>query len=162
MRQVDGKNAKCIDSSYNPTDHYYANLYWPGGPAAGLSDWDANNDGKYNESTWAQSPATNNPDNVDGYPHVAVGRLPAHTAQDVANYVQKVVDYEEGLRLRSVDAFAFLSDSNLGGTREACDAIIADSKIGTLANAEVRRFTGNSPQPTPHYLRIGTVRLAAK
>jgi len=148
VRQPDGGVAEGLDGTYNPTDNYYANLYWPGGQATGVSDWDGNNDGKYNESIWALSPATNNPDNVDGYPHVAVGRVPAHTAQDVANYVQKVLEYEEGLRIRCINAFSFLSDDKLGDSRQACDNIIASSKIESVANAEVRRLYGNTPPNT--------------
>jgi hypothetical protein len=145
VRQQDGGAAEGMDGSYNPTDNYYANLYAPGGQAAGFSTWDANGDGKYNESAWALSPAINNPDNVDGWPHVAVGRVPAHTTQDVVNYVRKVIDYEDGLRSKCIEAFTFLSDSQLPGSSEACDNVIKLSKIEGIANAEVRRFYGNLP-----------------
>ena len=81
---------------------------------------------------------------MDGYPHVAVGRVPAHIAQDVANYVRKVIEYEEGLRAKCINAFSFLSDHILPGSREACDNIINLSKIDSLANAEVQRFYGSN------------------
>jgi len=132
VRQQDGGAAEGLDGTYNPTDNYYANLYAPGGKSAGFSTWTGNSDGKYNESIWALSPATNNPDNVDGFPHVAVGRVPAHTAQDVTNYVRKVIEYEEGLRARCINAFSFLSDHGLSGSREACDSIINLSKIDSF------------------------------
>ena len=125
IRQPDGGAKEGMTGTYNRTDNYYANLYRPGGKAAGFSDWDENRDGKYNEQIWSLSPATNNPDGVDGYPHVAIGRVPAHTIGDIANYVQKVVEYEEGLRARAINAFSFLCDNDPGlGSRQRCEDVI--------------------------------------
>jgi hypothetical protein len=137
-----------LDGTYNPTDFYYANLYRPGGRTAGLSDWDVNNDGKYNESQWVEASAeAYNPDKVDGYMHVAVGRIPAHTVNDVTNYVSKVIDYEEGLRIRSIDDFTFLSDDSLDSSGRANDSIILQSSIENLQNANVKRFLVNTSPP---------------
>jgi Peptidase family C25/Repeat of unknown function (DUF346) len=137
-----------LDGTYNPTDYYYANLYLRGGKAAGLSDWDANNDGKYNEEKWvADSAETYNPDQVDGYPQIAVGRVPTHTVDDVINYMRKVIDYEEGLRARSVDAFTFLSDNELDSSGSASDSIISQSNIENLPNADVKKFLANISPP---------------
>ncbi len=170
VKQSDGGATEGMSGTYNPTDHYYANLYNVGGPAAGVSDWDANKDGLYNLSTWTYdqalvdgSPRTNNPDQVDGYPHVAVGRIPAHTVQDVQNYVQKVIEYELGMRARLIPAFAFLCDQELPGSPEACDGMIASSSIESLPSAEVSKLWANvaktAPPPPPwlSWDRFGSV-----
>ena len=145
VRQPDGGAFEGMDGTYNPDDNYYANLYLPEDKLAGFSDWDANNDGKYNEQVWSQSPAAQNPDNVDGYPHVAIGRIPAHTIDDVSNYVQKVIEYEEGLRVSSKDVFSFICDDKLPESQGVCDNIISFGHIETFENAEVRRLYGNPP-----------------
>lgn len=81
-----------------PSDLYYANLYHHTGKYPRLSpgsfdNWDANGNGLYNEMTWLDT-TDPNPDNVDGYPDVAVGRVPAHSAADVTAYVKKIISYE--------------------------------------------------------------------
>ncbi len=142
VRQPNGGSDSGLDGTYNPTDNYYANLYWPGGQT--VSNWDGNNDGKFNESIWADSPKTYNPDKVDGYPHVAVGRIPAHTVIDVKNYVQKVIEYEEGMRMRSIHSFSFLSDQELEGSREGCENVVNFSQISAIPNVEIQKFHGNA------------------
>lgn len=97
--------------SYRATDLYYANLYHHHGSsdlAGGFSTWDANRDGKFNESRWLVSAYDFNPDDVDGYPDVAVGRLDVSMPADLAKYVQKVVAYES-VRMNA-DASAFFAD----------------------------------------------------
>jgi hypothetical protein len=140
-----------LDGTYNPTDFYYANLYKAGGKIAGLSDWDENKDGKYNEEVWiAGSTQSHNPDKVEGYLEVAVGRIPAHTVQDVVNYVTKVIEYEEGLRARSVNALSFLSDNNLDSEGKQGDSIISRSNIETLPNSGINKFLANATNVLPH------------
>jgi Peptidase family C25/Ricin-type beta-trefoil lectin domain len=83
--------------SYRATDLYYANLYHHrphSDLAGGFSNWDANHDGAYNESRWLVSAYDFNPDDVDGYPDVAVGRIDVSQPGDLAKYVQKVIAYE--------------------------------------------------------------------
>ena len=77
------------DGDYVPSDNYYVNLYHHGGTYPSMTkgpfdDWDANGNGLYNEGTWVDmnSLTKTNPDNVDGYPDLAVGRVPAHTVAD--------------------------------------------------------------------------------
>jgi hypothetical protein len=139
-----------LDGTYNPTDFYYANLYKPGGQAAGFSDWDANKDGKYNEEKWVSGTTeTYNPDKVEGHLDVAVGRIPAHTVNDVTNYVIKVVEYEEGLRVRSINALSFLSDNNLDTSGQKSDAIVSQSGIEALPFSDIKRFLANTTAPLP-------------
>src|SRR5258706_2838335 len=80
-----------LDGTYNPSELYYANLYQghaPGSVAGdpmaiqdsgAFSSWDANGNGHYNEQHWNDDAVSYNPDQVDGCPDVALGRLPAHT-----------------------------------------------------------------------------------
>jgi hypothetical protein len=153
-------NISGLDGTYNPTDFYYANLYKSGGQAAGFSDWDANKDGKFNEELWlGGSTQRHNPDQVEGFLDVAVGRIPAHTAQDVTNYVIKVIEYEEGLRMRGNDAFTFLSDNALDTSGQTSDSIITEAGLETLPNANVTRFLANttSPMPSPKWQKMDSV-----
>jgi Peptidase family C25/IPT/TIG domain len=96
-RPIMDASSGVADGSYLPSDLYYANLYHHplpfNGTTGAFDNWDANGNGEYNEGTWVD-PANLNPDNVDGIPDVAVGRVPAHTAADVQAYVNKIISYE--------------------------------------------------------------------
>ena len=142
--QGDGGSLEGMTGTYNPTDNYYANLYRVGGSTAGFSDWDGDGDGRYAEQIWGVSPVTHNPDAVDGYPHVSLGRVPAHTRLDVENYVHKLIEYEEGLRSRTIDVCSFLNDNDAGlQSRQKSDDVISFSGIATRTGAKVQRLQGN-------------------
>jgi hypothetical protein len=53
---------------------------------------------------------------VDGYPDVAVGRVPAHTLQELGVYLDKVVAYEAAADVRGPRPFLFLADGNYSGS----------------------------------------------
>lgn len=150
VRQPNGGADSGLDGTYNPSDNYYANLYRPGTTV--VSDWDGNGDGKYNETLWPESPSAYNPDGADGYPHVAVGRVPAHTTEEMTNYVQKVIEYEEGMRMRAVNAFSFLSESNSATSKlnapESADDIASQARLNTLPLFEQLKKQGSV---TPQY-----------
>jgi Peptidase family C25/LGFP repeat len=96
---------------YSPTDFYYADLYG-GDLAAGPYEWrpevplgstptwiepeswDANGDDRFNEHHWASDTADFNPDQVQAIPWIAVGRVPAHSPDQAAVYLTKVIAYE--------------------------------------------------------------------
>lgn len=102
--------------SYRATDLYYANIYHHRGGsdlAGAFSSWDANHDGRFNESRWLVSAYDFNPDDVDGYPDVAVGRLDVSKPDDLVKYVQKVVAYET-VRMNA-DGSTFFADELYGG-----------------------------------------------
>src|SRR5262249_1259646 len=85
--------------SYNYTDHYYSNLFRnhnPDGSSAGVLDtWDGNGDGWFNTEYWdGENAEVANPDGVDGYPDVSVGRVPVSTTTDMDAFVNKVIAYE--------------------------------------------------------------------
>jgi hypothetical protein len=114
--------------SYIQSDLYYANLYHHAGDYPHLINgvfdtWDANGNGLYNEA-WMDNelPIANptggldtdyNPDNVDGYPDVAVGRIPARNTSDVQKYVAKVIAYETRAAPRN-PIFTFVADEPYG------------------------------------------------
>lgn len=122
---MDKKENSCrwLDGTYNPSDFYYANL-WRDHQIAGngqvthsgvFDDWDKNSDGKYNEQLWKEGTGkTYNPDQVDGYPDISVGRLPAHSVSDVRLYVDRVIRYET--TKMDEQNFTFLTDKNQNGS----------------------------------------------
>ena len=83
-----------LDATYNPTDHYYADLL--GDDDGAFNKWDNPSapDRRYNEQLWLTSAYTYNPDGVKGRPDVVVARVPAHTVDELRTYVQKVIAYE--------------------------------------------------------------------
>lgn len=74
---------------YQPCDLYYADLFKADGS---FENWDGNNNGLY--AQLEISAIDNNIDKVDWRPDVALTRVPASTATEVDNYVEKVVHYE--------------------------------------------------------------------
>jgi hypothetical protein len=92
--------------AYYAGDLYYADLYKQDGT---FDNWDYNGNHIYGQLHGEYF--TNDPiniDRIDMIPDVAVGRLPAHTVQDVENYVTKVIDYE----------FSTYEEERLGTTTE--------------------------------------------
>jgi hypothetical protein len=128
-----------IDGTYIPSDLYYANLYHHPLPANGSTigyydTWDANGNGLYNEGTWLDT--TNpNPDNVDGFPDVAVGRVTAHTAADITAFVYKIIQYENA---PPPFAGTFVADYLYPGATSLSDSIISGSAQLWATNAPVR------------------------
>jgi hypothetical protein len=75
---------------YQPCDVYYSSVREDF--TAGNLSWDGNGNGIYAEMAFGTD--TNNLDAVDWMPEVAVGRVPASTAEEVATYVAKIIRYE--------------------------------------------------------------------
>jgi len=81
-------------NSWIPTDLYYADLYKEGGA---FDNWDGNNNRIFCEMKSTEANPKNgliNMDNIDGYADIALGRVPADTAEEVQNYINKVIQYE--------------------------------------------------------------------
>jgi hypothetical protein len=127
-----------VDGVYAPSDLYYANLYrhrivrsrgievLPGP----FDDWDANRNGYYNETDWADPthpPPNPNPDRVDGYPDVVVARATAHSVADVTAYVNKIIRYETQHPQTSL--FTFVADGNYPGAAGRIDPIVAQARL---------------------------------
>jgi hypothetical protein len=120
----DGLWAGWHDGTYRPSDLYYASLYRGarnGKPV--FDDWDANRNGRFNEQQWGHELAvTYNPDRVDGYPDVAVGRIPVHRLEELQIYLKKVMAHEDVIaRSSGRRMFGFVADQHYEGGDEICD-----------------------------------------
>ena len=73
---------------YYPSDLYYADIYDGEGS---FSSWDSDGDGKYAEV----SGFSNDIEDMDMYPDVYLGKLPANNAAEVSAVVDKIIYYEE-------------------------------------------------------------------
>jgi len=127
-----------VDGVYVPSDLYYADLYHHKiarspkltvSPGA-FDDWDANRNGYYNESDWTnptKTPPDPDPDQVDGYPDIAVARATAHSAADVTVYVNKIIRYETQAAPNA--PFTFIADGNYPGAAGRVDPVVAKSGL---------------------------------
>jgi hypothetical protein len=89
--------------AYYACDFYYADLYRQDGS---FDNWDHNGNHLYGELHGEYFTASHmNIDRIDMVPDVAVGRLPASSLEEVANYVEKVASYEAALSSAAVDRF---------------------------------------------------------
>jgi hypothetical protein len=116
--------------SFNMSDLYYANLFRNhdayGNSTHQFEDWDFNGNGYFNEEYWGDAQGANrNPDQVDGYPDIALGRIPASSSNDMTTYVNKVLRYE-GWQQKSLSqtATGFFADCNY-----TADSITFDTRI---------------------------------
>ena len=140
-----------VDGDYISSDLYYANLYHHAlavfgsiqlAIPIGFDNWDANGNQLYNEGYWeANGP---NPDNVDGYPDVAVGRVPAHTASDVTAFVNKVIFYET--QPLNHWFFTFVGDGNYQPISLSTD-IVANSGLKAWDVFPLINPPANPPTP---------------
>jgi hypothetical protein len=128
------------------SDLYYANLYHHTGTdpvvSGAFDDWDANGNGLFNEAwmgNFPNLPSANpgglntalNPDNVDGYPDLAVGRVPARNVNDVAVYVQKIITYETTIAQKVAGTFTFVHDEIYGALNLTTDMVTASGLANT-------------------------------
>lgn len=91
------------DFVFSASDLYYADLY---NASEDFDDWDYDKNGWFGELWGANNLAAIGPinhDRLDMYPDVAVGRVPASTNEEVANYVQKVISYEKHAKIENAD-----------------------------------------------------------
>jgi hypothetical protein len=136
--------------TYNPSELYYANLYRDHVPGNLADDpvairhsdefdsWDGDGNGRFNEQHWNNDAVSYNPDRVDGCPDIALGRVPAHTPQEVRNYVAKVIRYESGDNSSAgFGHFTFVADKGYDGSQHLCDDIIADSIVRAFPKSSV-------------------------
>ncbi len=155
-------NDTWFDGGYNPADLYYANLFHhnPDNTPGDFDDWDADGDGKYNEQVWqfqgngdnqAMNVITYNPDNVDGYPDIALGRVPVHSVSDLDIFINKIIKYETGIVTKH-RGITFAAGSSYPGSNQLADQLLAYN------NSYFQNFTGaaniyrgfyNSTTPAP-------------
>jgi hypothetical protein len=82
------------------SDLFYENLYSGHAPgngseqhSGGIDNWDSNANGLFDESDWSNSATS--PDNVDGFPDIAIGRIPAYSESVLQGTLAKIVAYEK-------------------------------------------------------------------
>jgi hypothetical protein len=143
------------------SDLYYANLYSGHMPNYGFhgafDTWDANGDGLYNDQSWDNPLA--NPDNVDGFPDIAVGRIPAYSSTVLQTILTKIIAYENGPGLAGIyyglaaDAcypgYSGISDiaNSIGINQPGAFAEETDKTInGQLCNTAPNGWTTDTPQ----------------
>lgn len=88
---IDKRSDAAMNMAFYPTDIYYSALYKADGS---FDDWDGNKNGYFGELFGECHTGHVNVDNVSLDPVVAVGRIPASTAEEVTCYVNKVISYE--------------------------------------------------------------------
>lgn len=89
-----------------------------------------------------------NPDNVDGYPDVAVGRVTAHTADDVTAYVSKVLAYESTPPVPAT--VTFVADQQYPGSVSDVTGITSGSGLTrTIPANRLRYMLIENPKGNP-------------
>jgi len=138
------------NESFNPSDLYYADLYHHVGARAGqFDDWDANGNGIFDEEVWADTAYANNPDDVDGWPEVAVGRVPAHTTEQLGRYVDKVIRYETGQTpTLPITKAGFVADAYYGGATSLLEGLEHSTFLNGSAWKYGVNYDANNPPPS--------------
>jgi hypothetical protein len=173
---LDGPNA--TTHSFRAADLYYANLYSGHVPGTGFhgqfDNWDANGNGYYDEQTWNNPLA--NPDNVDGFPDIAVGRIPAYDAFSLTTILNKIIRYEEqnpvyhGSGFPPAGRFGWAADSCYGPTIGNGEYFFTETDIkdvqeiinssgarsATIFVEEVGQLGPNGPNNKPTLCQAGT------
>lgn len=144
------------DGDYIATDHYYACLFHTlGGPAKNdYDDWDANKNEKYNEEAWiwdtqkVPTPSNYNPDNVDGYPDLVVGRLPVHNTEELKIYLDKAIKYDNGQMLpQTKNGITFLAAGAYPTSDQLCEEVLSYNSIkDKIGEDNVLKFGFNFPE----------------
>ena len=139
--------------NFEAADLYYANLYhhtsvYPTTTTLGAFDtWDANRNGLYNEANWGGVPQAN-PDGVNGYPDVAVGRVTAHAVADVMAYVSKVIAYETAQPTST--QLTFVADQQYAGSTTDVGDIVSGSALSQhVTAAQIRYQLIENPKGNP-------------
>lgn len=120
-------------TKWYPSDLYYADLY---DEAYDFDDWDNNGNGIYGEMDFdgfaEQNLTKLNLDGINMYPDVMVGRVPSSTADEVATYVEKVIDYEfEAHNANWFERALWLVDGDFGDAdkKDRLDGYLPDFTI---------------------------------
>ena len=155
--QQRGVNNVPYQAWYTGADLYYANLYRkheaPRGSAvpdteSGFSDWDADGNQAYDDHHWDNDDVYDwNPDEVDGCPDVAVGRLPVQSEDQLRIYVDKVIAYETGPG--PPGRVAFLADKKYPTAETLMLRIAEDGELAANGLAVDRFGFGYAPGDHP-------------
>ncbi len=154
------------DGSYTPTDFYYANLFhhqFTGNfetfDMSKFDNWDDNGNGRYNEQVWEWdnsqldqnnplNSVTYNPDKVDAYPDIAVGRIPSHDANDLKIMLDKIEKYDNGMMLQqSKRGLTLAAGGTYPGSDYLLDGILNYNSVGnTVGQDYILKFGLNFPE----------------
>jgi len=115
------------DADGFPSDLYYADIY---DANMGFSSWDADGDGKYCEVTGA----SNDISEIDMYPDVYLGKLPAASVSELSSFVEKLLNYEEHNKMMKtiaqVGGDTFVGDPEDINEGEFCNAAVLQNLPG--------------------------------
>ena len=161
------------DCQFIQSDLYYANLYHHKLESSmmvadGFDNWDQNGDGLYSTINTNVDTLYNNPDGVDGYPDLAVGRVTARTVEDVTVYVNKIIRYESpapALIERGVPLnFTFVFDPTYDGALDNTNSIAMNSGLeGNNATSLCFEMFNSGTVPTPPgFTNVNAMQLAAQ
>jgi hypothetical protein len=145
-----------LTGGYLATDFYYVNLFhhnYAGG-YYNMDDWDYNKNKRYDEYLWnwnnnpLQTPVAYNPDAVDGYPDIALGRVPAYTVAQARLFVEKVIAYEDGkMDKESRRGLEAVACGAYGGSDNLLDQILQYDNIqDKIGQRWIQRLAINFPQ----------------
>jgi hypothetical protein len=138
---------------FSATDLYYENLYSGHMPFSGFhlgfDDWDSNHDGFYNEQSW--NDPLPNPDNVDGFPDIAVGRIPAYDTASLTAALNKIIRYERQTQFPPANKFAWVADECYPGASDMLSSLSNKFGLGGSFYAEEFGNYRTDPDPNPPY-----------
>ncbi|MBV8356505.1 MAG: RICIN domain-containing protein [Deltaproteobacteria bacterium] len=164
------------DGSYRPAELYYASLYHHGPDGVVLPSnqqgvqiasslngqfdtWDYSNNNKYNEQEWVHDVLVFNPDYVDGYPDLAVARVPARTLNEVQTFLAKVTAYEKAAQSPQRN-FGFIADGKYPGADSDNDQVkqaLPAGVAGTISSALYNQQQGQPLLPGWTVAQAGTL-----
>jgi hypothetical protein len=164
------------DGGYVASDLYYSSLYHHGPDGVVLASdqhgvqiassltnqfdtWDYNGNNKYNEQEWKHSVLAINPDYVDGYPDLAVARVPVRTVNDAQTFLAKVIKYETSARSKHKN-FGFIADGAYAGGDSSNDQVkqaIPAGFDGTTSSALYNQQQGQHLLPGWTVAQDGTL-----
>jgi hypothetical protein len=131
---------------------------------------DQNGNGLYNEASITGTPTsvqegpTYNPDNVDGYPDLAVGRVPAGSIQNVIDFVNKIITYETTIAFAHHESLTFtlVADANYDpGAGRTTGLANTSGLAANWPSARVNYILYNGETPVPKYTMVAAAQLAA-
>jgi hypothetical protein len=152
-RTLDGGG---ITQSFVFSDLFYANLYSGHHPSSGFhgdfDSWDSNGNGLYNEQVWTDPLA--NPDNVDGFPDVAVGRIPAYDSTALQTILSKIIAYEmlnpalSGPGFPPSGRYGWAADACYPGSYAAVSQVATGIGVSLSSGSAFAEETGGQCNPT--------------
>ncbi|MCK4234003.1 VCBS repeat-containing protein, partial [candidate division WOR-3 bacterium] len=115
-----------------PTDLYYSDLD---------GDWDNNGNGIFCECLYGS-----NVDSVDGNPDIFVGRIPVEACNEVDNYIDRIICYEDNPDSAYIPKALFLGASIYSGGTDGWGAIKSEYLIENYIPSYIMPYKLYAPQ----------------